>query len=151
MASSIDASADGKIRVFVKWLEENGADLSKIEIRSSGSDGNGVFARQAILENEPYAWIPYKLVITDSVCQSMLPETLDIDLHGRPMLCTFLIHERFVAKDKSFWKPYIDILPPEFHTPLHFSEEELALLKGTPVEFAVDGRRELYTSEYKQA
>ncbi|KAI8320827.1 SET domain-containing protein, partial [Martensiomyces pterosporus] len=110
-----------------------------------------VYTRQAIPENEPYACIPHKLVITDKVCQSILPDGSDAGLHGRPMLCSFLIHQRFVASDSSFWKPYIDILPTEFHTPLQFNEEELLILKGTPAEFAVDGRRELYMSEYKQA
>ncbi|KAJ2763644.1 hypothetical protein IWQ57_005501, partial [Coemansia nantahalensis] len=50
------------------WLEENGADLAKLELRAS-AHGNGVFARAAIGEGEEYARIPRRLAITEDVCR----------------------------------------------------------------------------------
>ncbi len=40
-------------------------------------------------------------------------------------LALFLLHERFQSK----WKPYIDILPDHFDTPLYFDSEQLNRLK----------------------
>jgi histone-lysine N-methyltransferase SETD3 len=40
-------------------------------------------------------------------------------------LALFLLHERFQPK----WKPYIDILPDHFDTPLYFDYEQLNRLK----------------------
>jgi hypothetical protein len=43
----------------------------------------------------------------------------------------FLLHEKFVQKEKSFWKPFLDILPDTFSVPVYFSQSELELLKGS--------------------
>ncbi len=40
-------------------------------------------------------------------------------------LALFLLHERSQSK----WKPYIDILPDHFDTPLYFDYEQLNRLK----------------------
>ncbi|KAJ1650771.1 hypothetical protein GGF38_005748, partial [Coemansia sp. RSA 25] len=118
-----------RLRVFVEWLEINGADFAKVEIRDGASKGGGgIYAIERIGSDERYASIPNKLVITGKVChdtigtseqqqQQQLERTDDL-WPCRMMLCLFLIHERFVMKEASFWKPYIDILPCEFHTPL---------------------------------
>ncbi|KAJ2017156.1 hypothetical protein IWW57_005406, partial [Coemansia sp. S610] len=148
-----------KLLAFVEWLKINGADFSKIEIRDTTSEGgNGVYALERIESNERYAFIPHSLVVTGKVCHDTVrtngpqqPVTESDPKPGRLMLCVFLIHERFVAGDASFWKPYIDILPREFHTPLHFSDEELMFLRGTPAEFAVEERRQGYREEHEKA
>ncbi|KAJ1719669.1 hypothetical protein LPJ53_005604, partial [Coemansia erecta] len=149
------ASSDGtsKLETFVKWLSDNGADLSRIELRDAGADGNGVYAREDILADTRYAYIPHSLVITGKVCQDALSgpsQNGDCGLRGRPLLAAFLIHQRFTCSD-SFWKPYIDILPSQYHTPLEFASDELQILKGTPVEYAVEDRRQKYVDEHLQA
>ncbi|KAJ2812436.1 hypothetical protein H4S07_001402 [Coemansia furcata] len=150
---------NAKLSAFVEWLKANGADFSKVEIRDAESEGGGgVYALERIESEERYAFIPHELVITGKVCHDTVrtngqPQKEDEDdpKPCRLMLCVFLIHERFVAKEASFWKPYIDILPREFHTPLHFSDEELKFLRGTPAEFAVEERREGYRLEHQKA
>ncbi|KAJ1942008.1 hypothetical protein GGF37_003296 [Kickxella alabastrina] len=146
-------SNSSKLAVFVKWLNDNGADISQIELRDAGADGNGVYTLKEINANQPYAYIPHNLAITGKVCQAILssPEQAgDCGLTGRALLSAFLIHERYVSAN-SFWKPYIDILPAEFHTPLQFNSVEMQLLRGTPVEFAVEERREKYAAEHRLA
>ncbi|KAJ2453151.1 hypothetical protein GGF42_003868, partial [Coemansia sp. RSA 2424] len=151
-----------RLRVFVEWLEVNGADFAKVEIRDGASKGGGgIYATERIGSDERYASIPNKLVITGKVChntigtseqqqQQQLERTDDL-WHCRMMLCLFLIHERFVMKEASFWKPYIDILPCEFHTPLQFNDEELKFLRGTPAEFAVAERHEGFRKQHQKA
>ncbi|KAJ2080123.1 hypothetical protein H4R24_003291 [Coemansia sp. RSA 988] len=134
---------------FQNWLEANGVMLEKLELRECGEHGNGVYAREAISDGEQYASIPSDLIITSDVCSKDLKDVLTTDLSGRALLCAFLIRQRFVCKE-SFWKPYIDILPQMFHTPLHFTHQELLLLRGTPMEYAVDDRLCELRAEHKR-
>ena len=36
----------------------------------------------------------------------------------------FLIHERFYAREASFWWPWLHLLPETFDTPLYYTAEE---------------------------
>ncbi|KAJ2377765.1 hypothetical protein IW150_001189, partial [Coemansia sp. RSA 2607] len=142
-----------KLDTFVKWLLDNGADLSRIELRDAGADGNGVYAREDIPEDTRYAYIPHTLAITGKVCHAALStasQAGDCGLRGRPLLAAFLVHQRFVCAD-SFWKPYIDILPAQYHTPLEFSDAELQILVETPAEHSVEDRRQKYADEHRSA
>ncbi|KAJ2684657.1 hypothetical protein H4R19_006868, partial [Coemansia spiralis] len=142
-----DACNGERLARFRAWLEENGAELAKLELRAS-AHGNGVFARTEIGEGDEYARIPKRLVVTDDVCCSTLA---DVALTGRALLCTFLVHQRFVACEDSFWKPYLDILPDDISTPLCFTAAELGPLKGTPMEHAVADRRAVLEAEHRDA
>ena len=42
-------------------------------------------------------------------------------------LALFVLHERSQSK----WKPYLDILPDQFNTPLYFDYEQLNRLKSS--------------------
>ncbi|KAJ2866913.1 hypothetical protein GGH94_001184 [Coemansia aciculifera] len=151
-----------RLRKFVEWLKANGAIFPKVEIRDGTSEGgSGVYALEHIESDERYAFIPHDLIITGKVChdtvrtngqqQQQQEGEGDDPRHRRMMLSIFLIHERFVMKETSFWKPYIDILPLEFHTPLQFNDEELKFLCGTPAEFAVEERRKGYREQHRTA
>lgn len=47
------------------------------------------------------------------------------------LLYLFLVHERFVKGENSFWSPYLELLPTQFETSIFFTDEELSELKGT--------------------
>ncbi|KAJ1761056.1 hypothetical protein LPJ58_001396 [Coemansia sp. RSA 1591] len=133
---------------FVAWLVDNGAEMSRIIVRET-EHGNGVYARDEIGEGTQYAQIPMRLVVSARVCREALrTDTQEVELTGRPLLCAFLIQQRFVTSESSFWHPYISILPHEFHTPLFFTSQELDLLRGTPMEHAVEDRRQLLRKEH---
>ncbi|KAJ1950437.1 hypothetical protein EC988_004387, partial [Linderina pennispora] len=136
------------IKALFDWVTEHGGSASKVRIEAVPGVGNGVVAKQALTAGEAYIHIPPELIITDKVCRSILPA--DSKLEGRPLMCAFLVHERLVNK-QSFWKPYIDVLPKEFHTPLFFSDDELQFLDGTPAGSSVGEMREKYMKEYEQA
>jgi hypothetical protein len=57
------------------------------------------------------------LIINDQLLRSM----------PNIALALFLLHERSQSK----WKPYIDILPTHFHTPLYFDYDQLIRLKSS--------------------
>ncbi|KAJ2393879.1 hypothetical protein GGI23_004913, partial [Coemansia sp. RSA 2559] len=142
-----------QVTEFVKWLEDNGADLSCVEIRgpSDGAlGGNAVYARTDIAPDQRYAWIPHKLVITAAVCTEALGIAANSgELSGRLLLASFLVQQRFV--EASFWKPYIDMLPDKFHTPIEFNSDEKQMLNGTPMEYALADRVAQFHAEYAAA
>ncbi|KAJ2370087.1 hypothetical protein H4S01_000598 [Coemansia sp. RSA 2610] len=143
---------DNKQRLdrFVAWLRDNGAEMDKVEVRES-EHGNGVYVKEPIPAEEQYAQIPLRLVVTGRVCREALgADPAAIRLVGRSLLCAFLIQQRFVAGESSFWHPYISILPHEFHTPLFFSDTELELLENTPMIYAVKDRRQLMRDELEE-
>ncbi|KAJ2357693.1 hypothetical protein IWW50_003979 [Coemansia erecta] len=139
-----------RLERFVAWLADNGAEMDQIEVRET-EHGNGVYAREAIGEESQFAQIPMRLVVTGRVCRAALgTDASESELRGRPLLCAFLIQQRFVAGTESFWHPYISILPCEFHTPLFFTDSELELLRGTPMAYAVEDRRQLLRAEHEE-
>lgn len=62
------------------------------------------------------------LIAEDQILQVM-PSVL-LSLH---LLC-----ER--RTEDSHWRPYLDILPETYSTPLHFTAEDLKHLKGSPAQ-----------------
>ena len=42
-----------------------------------------------------------------------------------------LFHCTCASYRKSFWKPYLDVLPATFSTPLYYTLKELELLRGS--------------------
>jgi len=52
---------------------------------------------------------------------------------GNVALAIFLLKELSEGSD-SFWAPYLNSLPREYHTVLHFTPDDIALLKGSPTQ-----------------
>lgn len=64
----------------------------------------------------------------------------------------FYLMTQYVNRDRSFWKPYLDVLPQpeeEFLQPLFYdSSEDIAWLAGTDVWHTVIARRDVYKKYY---
>lgn len=64
----------------------------------------------------------------------------------------FYLMAQYIAKERSFWKPYLDTLPPpdsDFASPLWFDDEaDLLWIEGTDVLHTMLGRREIYEQYY---
>eukprot|EP01103_Thecamoeba_quadrilineata_P010817 TRINITY_DN2440_c0_g1_i1.p1 TRINITY_DN2440_c0_g1~~TRINITY_DN2440_c0_g1_i1.p1 ORF type:complete len:388 (+),score=95.21 TRINITY_DN2440_c0_g1_i1:94-1257(+) len=52
---------------------------------------------------------------------------------GLEVVGLFLFYERFVAKEASFWDPWIQILPKELSNTIFFNEAEMMELQGSPL------------------
>ena len=109
---------------LLKWMKDNGATIDDIEIRTwPHSYERGVFARREI-SNGLFAVIPRTISFNtlNALASASAPlkeflldikATLGTDEEGndRGALGMFLVYEKLVTKDKSFWFPYIDALP----------------------------------------
>lgn len=65
------------------------------------------------------------------VGKKLVDSGLDLLSPKHSFLSTFLLKER---KDpKSFWRPYLDMLPADYNSfPVFFSDDEMKLLEGSP-------------------
>ncbi|KAG0379053.1 hypothetical protein BGX24_001857 [Mortierella sp. AD032] len=119
---------------FLAWLAANGATVSKsiaLQDYSAEGAGRGVVAVADINSDEELFSIPRPLLLSPET--SELAKKLDLTtLEGWNPLMMCMIYE-YGRGAASHWKPYFDILPTEFSTPMFWSDEELKELAGTGV------------------
>ncbi|KAJ3672478.1 hypothetical protein LUZ60_007199 [Juncus effusus] len=133
-----DSHSSSKLHTFLNWLQANGAELRNCTIKPClPSRGFGVFSTSpSDHHNSIPMVVPLDLAITPMrVLQdsTLGPTCRDLFNKGgtddRFLVMLFLLVESL--RPDSLWKPYLDILPRKFGTPLWFSETELCELKGT--------------------
>lgn len=151
---------------LVNWLEDNGMYLSEAatwgrprhpmaianETTDDGeSSGRGLIAVKGIVQGEPLFEVPFEVVLTKQRALEDIPE-LPEDVNEYIAIATLLVLER-AKGDDSFWKPYLDVLPKdEDLIPLfRWSEEDMALLKGSPCIAAAASLRTKLASEFASA
>ncbi|KAG0348016.1 hypothetical protein BG004_006310 [Podila humilis] len=125
--SSVNAS-------FLSWLTTNGATVSNhiaLQDYSTEGAGRGVVASVDLPKDHELFSIPRSLLLNPET--SPLSQKLDLtSLKGWNPLMMCLIYE-YCQGPASTWKPYFDILPEEFSTPMFWSEDDLKELAGTGV------------------
>ena len=123
-----------KYNNFKKWLDENGAIYPKLNFPKKFNNIFGCEATKDIKENSCLFYIPYKLLIDSSNIKiKYLPKSLK--KNNTVKLVLFLLEEH-EKKEKSFYKPYIDlILINDFsnYTPF-WSKDDLIELNDEMVE-----------------
>ena len=154
---------------LVRWLEEEGdvylseestwgeaphpmaiSTDTKDEITNESS-GRGLLARRDINDGDNLLKIPMKLCLTkDSARKALGKNILSRDINEYLAIALQLIHEKYVLGDKSFYKPYIDILPEvdEVNPTFAWSDEDLEFLNGSPVIAATKSLQMKLQREY---
>lgn len=127
-----------KFDKFVSFCNENRIDTSEVEIvRREGSDF-GLRAKRDLQQDETVMCIPRQMIVTAE--QQQLPPdpafrefaAQDPLVKEMPNLLLVMILIREFCDKDSFWKPYMDILPAAFETPLHMDYETLCSLQPSP-------------------
>ncbi|GES79519.1 SET domain-containing protein [Rhizophagus clarus] len=129
-----------KQKKFIHWLTENGVIFPKLKLIK-----NGIFSTNIINENEIFATIPFSIIINDKIANKTLPYLKDLSSsYHYSSLIIFLIYERLLG-EKSFYFPYINILPKHVNSLLYYDENEISyLLKGTDIEnFVIERKLQL--------
>ncbi|CAN6485001.1 unnamed protein product [Victoria cruziana] len=137
----MDAPHGLKLESLRRWLRINGVQLRSCEIRPCGPQkGCGLFASDGKCEGVLLV-VPLDLAITpmrvlqdpiySEKCRPLFEEG---DVDDRFLMILFLTVEH--AMKNSSWKPYLEMLPSSFGTPLWFTEDELLELRGTTLHKA---------------
>ncbi|XP_071161470.1 actin-histidine N-methyltransferase-like [Mytilus edulis] len=122
---------------FIEWLHSNGVETSVVDIKNFPGCGYGLQATKDLKEADPFLTIPRKVMMTtqtarDSVLGPLIGQDKMLQAMPSILLALHLLCEKKIPE--SFWKPYIDVLPDSYCTPLYFTEDEIKLLKGSPVQ-----------------
>lgn len=152
MAKSEQAA---KLERFNHWLLVNGIELRGCEVKYCDSNrGFGLFSTADVSDGVLLV-VPLDLSITpmsvlqDPIlgqeCRAMYEEG---GVDDRFLMVLFLTLEHL--RKKSSWKPYLDVLPTKFGTPLWFSDDELLELKGTTLLRATEMQKKNLLSLYDQ-
>ncbi|RIA96210.1 hypothetical protein C1645_688125 [Glomus cerebriforme] len=124
---------------FINWFCSNGGTISsKIAFKdySSENAGRGVVAIDNIQPFEVLFNIPHSIVLSEKT--SSLKDLIAISEFERlreinswfPLILCMMYESQ---KENSLWRPYFNILPREFDTPMFWNEGDLAELEGTGV------------------
>ncbi|KAF9416410.1 hypothetical protein BGZ94_010225 [Podila epigama] len=133
---------------FHDWLVENKANFEKLEFRNDEDGCGGVYCTSDIEEDKVFLVIPYEpLVLTDTLARLHLPRSA-ANLDNRTAIAMYLIQQRLLG-DKSFFQPYLNMLPAKIHTALEFDVQDAEFLRGTNAFLSAENRKEELKLKYR--
>lgn len=100
------------------------------------STGRGLLARRNINEGDELLNIPMDMCMTIDTARTTFGDKIITNgMNEYLAIATLLIYELYVKGDDSFWKSYLDVLPPieEVNPTFTWSQEDLSFLGGSPV------------------
>lgn len=104
-----------------------------------------------IKEDEVYLKIPYNRLVIGrqfifhdrQVNQTFAEITRLYGDNIKYQIILYLLYQKFVQRDKSYWKPYLDMLPEKFSVPLYWNKDDLEYLRGSTI--FEDVQRDLFS------
>jgi histone-lysine N-methyltransferase SETD3 len=123
---------------------------TKDEITNESS-GRGLLARRDINDGDLLLKIPMKLCMTKAAARSRLgKDGLPREINEYLAIACLLINEKYVMGSRSFYEPYIGILPEtqEVNPTFAWSDEDLKFLDGSPVIAATKSLQAKLRREY---
>lgn len=168
--NNTETMSSNKFERFEAWMKENGACCDYIELREYGDTaeeqkapgakddqvGRGVHARQAIPANTKCIVVPKKCLITSEMGKAtpvgQLVEKSGITMHATShnYIILFVLWDRQVNGENSFFQPYYDILPTDFsNMPTCWTEQELNMLEGSDMREQIDARNQRMRQDYE--
>ncbi|KAF8542264.1 hypothetical protein BDD12DRAFT_729499 [Trichophaea hybrida] len=136
---------------YTKWSSDNGGFIHESLTFSPATSKTGAsaFSTASISEGTTLLACPHTLVLDYDKATAAFPKAFVESVCPHAALCFFLCKERILG-EKSFWWPYLRILPKEFNTPLYFDEADKKFLNGCNLGYdeSVDGRRSTWDTEW---
>lgn len=138
-----------------KWHKDNGGYLHpSTKITKDASSGVHLRAATAIAPGTHVCTVPHSMALSylNALADDAFPvfktyrHALKIEAVG-----FFYLMARYINREKSFWKPYLDTLPsPEegYTTPLWFDDEDMLWIEGTDVQYTAVERLAIYKRYY---
>jgi len=138
-------------KIFFKWLIEGGTEFPLLSLRFFSNIHRAINSKRTIQRNEDVLFVPFcQLMTTDIALASKVGKQIleSVQVRSRhSYLASYLLQEK--ANSKSYWKPYIDILPPTYDTiPLFFTKKQLAELEGSMAIGKIQERHSSLRAEY---
>lgn len=104
-----------------------------------------VYTIDTIKENEKFATVPFSICITEKVARNAFPNLNGFS--GRLLQSLFLVQQKNL-REKSFYFPYINILPKKITTALYFDENDMKYVSKTNLESALIERKTTLKNDF---
>eukprot|EP00945_MAST-04E_sp_MAST-4E-sp1_P002179 g2179.t1 len=154
------ASDEKKAKEFNDWFAKFNAPVNKIKAAAVPGMRIGTITTEHVKAEEVYLGVPVESIMDSSSARQcdhlgpMFSELLAKHPRGDAFheLLIHLVYERFVRKEKSFWWPYLNVIPslPEMHAPaVAWTDYELDQLTGSLVLPHVKAYKDKIRRKYK--
>eukprot|EP01018_Ginkgo_biloba_P038228 Gb_38065 [translate_table: standard] len=136
------------IQYFWQWvLEKGGISSSSISVKPElVPERLGLVAQRNISPGEVVLEVPKKLWISMDTVNASEIGKLCQGLRPWVAISLFILREK--SNLGSPWSPYLNILPETLDSPMFWSEEELAELRGTQLLSTVSGYKDYVENEF---
>ena len=120
---------------LTSWLKENGSEFPNLEIKHYNENFRGITMNKNVYKGNTILNVPHKCIMTtlkaqNSIVGKELQKSKWKPQSNHTWLALFLLQEKMDSN--SFWKPYIDIIPPTYGDfPQFYNSNELDQLKGS--------------------
>lgn len=114
---------------LVSWLHENGAHFDKVRPTWSRDGGFTLQVIDSVKEGECLIQAPLKVLLGPKAVEASWLRSLLAPLPVPEQVQVLLMWEE--ANASSFFRPYLDMLPQTFDTPLFWTREQAKELEGT--------------------
>ncbi|VDP13228.1 unnamed protein product [Soboliphyme baturini] len=119
---------------FVEWCTKVGIRSHGVRLESITGFGWGVVADQPLAYGTKLLEVPRRAMLTvDAACKGKMKTAFAADPVLREMsnvaLAVCVANEKLRGQ-RSFWQPYLDMLPEAYAMPLFFSIDDMQLVKG---------------------
>lgn len=134
---------------FNSWLAKSGVANSKVKLAvDMGPGARGMVATADIAAGDSILDIPFSMLMTLNTAQNgPLKEVVNAkQLNPTVILALHLLDEKFNAT--SAFRPWLEMLPTTFETPIHWSDDELDELQGSTVFSVTKKRKETLQADY---
>jgi len=138
-AQEVDDKLKSDVDTFNKWFDSLKPKVNMLKVVPIEGYRLGCVATAPIKDKQLYLAVPFKAIMNAR-------RVFDVPILGKTVrklnelydtedvfhqLLFLLVHES--ADPKSFWRPYLDLLPKSFDNPVYWSDKELSQLQGTTV------------------
>lgn len=121
------------LETFKQWARDNGAQFDGVDIVEFPGFELGLAATKPIAKGSVFIRVPQKLIMSvDNVSEGLRRLMANIPMMEsmyNVRLAFSVLVERL--DERSFWKPYLDVLPERYSTVMSFTVNEMQELKGT--------------------
>ncbi|KAF2078643.1 hypothetical protein CYY_000014 [Polysphondylium violaceum] len=123
---------------FMDWMKKNGFDESKcsVKVGRNLNEGTGLVATKEIKEGEVFVEVPKELFITEQTAIKSLGEGI-LKERFFQMVPNMLVVLQLIKEslnEKSFWAPYINLLPKTYNTAIYFTLDDFKQLEGSNIQ-----------------
>jgi protein-histidine N-methyltransferase len=135
--------------------EEKKEQATSLGASEEESEMRGVHARTHISPNTVCMSIPRRCLITvemgqeTPIGQAILRSDVDLDAPKHIFLMIFVLWDRKINGENSFFHPYYEILPPTLRNmPIFWTEQELEYLTGSYLLQQIQDRNDAIAEDY---